>query len=231
VIIVADRSTVTLGPSRQQRAPRQEIVVIPAAPSGKCQPSLLGASGPALTHRWGRSGTVGTGVDDGQAFVKIIVGVHGSLTSLAALRVALQEARDRRAVLVPVLAWIPMGGELAYRRVPCPPLLRVWRENARQQLATAFDEGLGGYPDDVEVRPAVVRGQAGPVLVSVADDADSVLVLGAGRRRVLGRRWRGATARYCLAHAAGPVLLVPPPELLRDAGRLNRRPWVRHADA
>jgi nucleotide-binding universal stress UspA family protein len=147
------------------------------------------------------------------------------MTSLAALRVALQEARDRSAVLVPVLAWVPVGGELAYRQRPCPSLLRVWRENAKQQLVTAFDEALGGYPKDVAVLPHVVRGPAGPVLVQVAADSGSVLVVGSGRRQVLGRRLQGPTARYCLAHAAGPVLLIPPPELLHDA-RLTRRRWT-----
>jgi hypothetical protein len=43
----------------------------------------------------------------------VVVGVNGSVTSLAALRVARQQARDRDAVLMPVLAWVPVGGELA----------------------------------------------------------------------------------------------------------------------
>jgi nucleotide-binding universal stress UspA family protein len=144
------------------------------------------------------------------------------------LRVALQEARDRSAALVPVLAWVPVGGELAYRQTPCPPLLRVWRDNANQQLVTAFDEALGGYPRDVEVRPLIIRGVAGRVLVHVAADNGGLLVIGSGRHRLLGRRWNGPTARFCLAHATGPVLLVPPPELLHDADRL---PWRRWANA
>jgi nucleotide-binding universal stress UspA family protein len=161
----------------------------------------------------------------------VIVGVHGSLTSLAALRVALQEARDRSAVLVPVLAWSPVGGEYAYRRAPCGPLLKVWRENASQRLVTAFDEALGGYPHDVEVRPHVIRGEAGSVLAQVAADIGNLLVIGSGRRRMLSRRWQGPTARYCLAHATCPVLLVPPPELLYDADRLARRRWAKQAGA
>jgi len=163
---------------------------------------------------------------DGSRSAQVVVGVHGSLTSLAALRAGVQEARDRSAVLVPVLAWSPVGGELAYRRAPCMPLLQVWRQHAMEQMATAFDEAFGGYPNDVEVRSRVVRGEAGPVLAHVAADVGSLLVVGSGRRRVLGRRWHGPIARYCLAHAACPVLLVPPPELLHDADRLARRHWA-----
>jgi nucleotide-binding universal stress UspA family protein len=160
---------------------------------------------------------------------QVVVGVHGSLTSLAALRVGLQEARDRSAVLVPVLAWSPVGGELAYRRAPCVSLLKVWRDNANQQLATAFDEAFGGYPHDVEVQPRVVRGEPGAVLVHVAAGSSNVLVVGTGRRQVWGRRWQGPIARYCLAHATCPLLLVPPPELLHDADRQSLRHWASKA--
>jgi nucleotide-binding universal stress UspA family protein len=155
----------------------------------------------------------------------IVVGVHGSLTSLAALRVARQEARDRDAILVPVLVWAPVGGELAYRRAPCAPLLQVWRQNAHQRLANAFDEAFGGYPGDVIVRPEVRRGEIGETLVQAAAGDGDLLVIGSGHRRVFRRRLHGPAARYCLAHATCPVLLVPPPDLMYDAGRLARRRW------
>ena len=41
---------------------------------------------------------------------RIIVGVHGSLGSLQALRYAADEARQRHVPLVAVTAWIPPGG-------------------------------------------------------------------------------------------------------------------------
>jgi nucleotide-binding universal stress UspA family protein len=148
---------------------------------------------------------------------RVVVGVHGSLTSLAALRTALQEARDRGAVLVPVLAWSPVGGEFAYRRSPCPELLGLWRTDANQRLATAFDEAFGGYPGEVDVQGQVVRAAAGPTLVQAAAQSGDLLVVGSGHRRVLSRRVHGPTARYCLAHAECAVLLVPPPELLHRA--------------
>jgi hypothetical protein len=52
-----------------------------------------------------------------------------------------------------------------------------------------------------------------------------LLVIGSGHRRVLHRRLHGPAARYCLAHATCPVLLVPPPDLMYDADRLGRRHW------
>ena len=147
-----------------------------------------------------------------------VVGVHGSLGSLQALRLAADEARDRRAALVPVIAWTPPGGDFAERSHPSPHLRRVWREAARQRLTEAFDAGLGGLPDDVAVVAQVERGDPGVVLVDVADSPDDLLVIGTGRRSPLGRALHKSIGRYCLAHAQCPVLAVPPSALMAELG-------------
>ena len=50
---------------------------------------------------------------------RVIVGASGSPGSLRALRHAEDLARHSDATLMPVLAWVPPGGELAARQ-PCP---------------------------------------------------------------------------------------------------------------
>jgi nucleotide-binding universal stress UspA family protein len=163
----------------------------------------------------------------GTSSPRVIVGVHGSFTSLSALRVALNQACDRHAVLVPVLAWTPVGGELAYRRAPCPELLHLWRRHATERLAEAFDQALGGYPDEVEVRAQVIRGAAGAALVQNSSGDGDLLVVGSGHRRLGQRRVSGPTARYCLTHARCPLILVPPPELLHLTAKDRQRRWSR----
>ena len=159
---------------------------------------------------------------------RVVVGVHGSLGSLQALRLAADEARVRGAVLMPVIAWTPPGGDFAERSHPSPYLRRLWREAARQRLAEAFDAGLGGPPDDLPVLARVERGEAGPVLVDVADAPDDLLVVGSGRRAPVTRALRKSVGRYCLAHAKCPVLAVPPSALMEELGhgRLPRS-WSR----
>jgi nucleotide-binding universal stress UspA family protein len=149
---------------------------------------------------------------------RVVVGVHGSLGSLQALRLAAEQARDRQAVLVPVVAWTPPGGDFAERSHPSPYLRRIWREAARQRLADAFDAGLGGVPDDVPVQARIERGEPGPVLVDVADRPDDLLVIGTGRRSPIRRALRKSVGRYCLAHAQCPVLAVPPSSLMQELG-------------
>ena len=113
---------------------------------------------------------------------RVFAGVHGSLGSLQALRYAANEARYRGARLVPVIAWVPPGGDLAERRQPNLYLRKMWRDAAQERLWDAFDMGLGGLPEDLSIEALVVRGPAGPVLVECADDPDDLLVVGTGRR-------------------------------------------------
>jgi nucleotide-binding universal stress UspA family protein len=154
---------------------------------------------------------------------RIVVGVNGSLSSLEALRTAVDEARRAQVELWAVLAWAPVGGETGYRRSPCPPdLLRLWEGHAAAQLRNSFEEAFGGYPSGLLVHPLVVRAHPGHGLVQIADRPDDLLVVGAGERGRIARLLHGSTSRYCLAHAGCRVLAVPPPPLLKELSLRQR---------
>ena len=155
---------------------------------------------------------------------RIVVGVHGSLGSLQALRWAVDEARDRLVPVAAVTAWTPPGGDAAERSHPSPYLRKVWRDAALKKLTDSFDDCLGGIPGDVRLRLCVERGEAGQVLVDVADQAGDLLVIGSGRRDPLGRALHRSVGRYCLAHARCPVVAVPPSALM-DEMRHGLLPW------
>ena len=150
---------------------------------------------------------------------RIIVGVHGSLGSLQALRFAAEEARQRNVPLLAITAWIPPGGDLAERRHSSPYLRKIWREAAWERLWTAFDAGLGGVPADLHVESQAIRGDTGPVLVEAASEPDDLLIIGTGRRARFGRMMRRSVSRYCLAHARCPVLAVPPSALMDEMSK------------
>ena len=143
----------------------------------------------------------------------MVVGVDGSPGSLEALRFALGQARRLETALIPVHAWQVPGGEPPTRRAAAPGYTRMIRDMAEEELRRAFEEGLGGLPSDVRVEPWLIRGPAGAALVETADRCNDLLVVGAGRRGRLRHRLHAATARYCLAHAACPIIAVPPPAL------------------
>jgi len=159
--------------------------------------------------------------NDGAAMMtisRLVVGTSGSPGSLQALRYAEGLAHTYDAVLIPVLAWQPPGGEHDEWIPASAELRRTCRDLARQQLRDALLAVWGEVPGDPHVQPRIERGPAAQVLVSLACSPGDVLVIGAGRRTSLTRAVCSGVSRYCLAHAQCPVLAIPPPAL---AGELR----------
>jgi nucleotide-binding universal stress UspA family protein len=149
--------------------------------------------------------------------------------SLQALRYAAELARDNDATLIPVLAWLPPGGDLADRRSPSGYLRQVWRDAAWLQMWTALELAWGGIaPAGRPAEPRVVRGETGEVLVASASEPGDLLVIGTGRRGAMRRLCSSRVSRYILGHAGCPVVAVPPAELEHAAGH-GLRGWAfRH---
>jgi nucleotide-binding universal stress UspA family protein len=61
---------------------------------------------------------------------RIVVGVHGSLGSLQALRWAADEAQERQVPLMPVIAWVPPSALMEEMRRG----LRPWPLHSRRVL-------------------------------------------------------------------------------------------------
>jgi nucleotide-binding universal stress UspA family protein len=144
-----------------------------------------------------------------------VVGVSGSQASIGALRLAAGHARCHNALLVAVHAWLPPGGDLTEGLPAAPHLRLIWKHAAARRLQEAIDSAWGAPPAGVRTELRVARGEAGAVLLDIADSADDLLVVGTGRRGTLTRLWRGRVTRYCQARAQCLVLAVPPPALAR----------------
>lgn len=141
--------------------------------------------------------------------IRVVVGVNGSLSSLAAVHRAAEEAGQRTAVLVPVLAWSDTD-----RDEPRP--LSELEHAARKRLDAVFEQAFGGYPSDIVIRPLVVRGEPGRALVAAADRPSDLLVRGSGHHGRLRHALHGSVARRCRAHAICDVLVVSPSDLLES---------------
>ncbi|WFB06281.1 universal stress protein [Streptomyces sp. LX-29] len=155
---------------------------------------------------------------------RVVVGVSGSLASLAALRRGVLEARRDGRTLVAVVAWEPPEGEILYAKQPDPSWARMWEDEARQRLGLAFDEALGGVPADLRVVQRVVRGKPESALRTIAHRPNDLLVVGVSRGVGL-RAWihRSPVRRLVQAKADCPVLTVPGPHLLPSEARTLRR--------
>jgi nucleotide-binding universal stress UspA family protein len=160
---------------------------------------------------------------------RVIAGVSGSPGCLPAVRYAAEMARAYQVPLIPVLAWLPPGGELAERSNPSPILRDLWADAASRRLRAVLEIAFGGAPPDVVTEARVIRGDPGRSLVQLACEPGDLLVIGAGRRRLISRALHAGVSRYCLAHAVCPVVAVPPSPLDRELGRLGVRSWaIRH---
>jgi nucleotide-binding universal stress UspA family protein len=164
---------------------------------------------------------------------RVVVGVSGSPSSLAALRRASEEAWRSGRPLVAVHTWEPPEGEIIYARTPSPELAALWERQARRRLADALAGVLGvelrtGGPcgpqlaaSGLWVEPVVVRACAWYALPMLAAEPEDLLVLGGGGRRRFGLL-RGPVRRRVLARAVCPVLTVGPPTASRAARRALR---------
>ncbi|WP_406474763.1 universal stress protein [Streptomyces sp. NBC_01615] len=164
---------------------------------------------------------------EGEGRRRVVVGVSGSLGSLAALHRAAYEARRGGADLLAVLAWQPPGGDIAHRRAMIPSPVADFRRAAGRRLLAALDTAFGDAGPRVPFQGLVVRGSAGPALVEIAGRADDLLVVGAGGRGRIRRALFPSVARYCVAHAGCPVLAVPPSPLQSELATVHRRISLR----
>lgn len=151
---------------------------------------------------------------------RVVVGVGTSPAAIRALRLAVTEARARGSALCAVRAR-GIYGEPG----PGPDgavLTTEIGDDSRLVVERAFAAACGGRPTDVEVTIVTPLGDTGPVLARTANRPDDILVVGNARHGLFHRIANGAVARYLARHATCPVLLVPPPDLIRDLG-----PWHR----
>ena len=133
---------------------------------------------------------------------RIVVGVDGFESSKAALRWAIHQAKLTGAVVDAVTAWqIPAGSGL----IPAADL-PDYQDDARIILTEAIAE-MCTVDTEVEVRPYVTEGRAGPVLVTAAEGAD-LLVVGCRGHGGLAEALLGSVGQYCVRHSPCPVVIM-----------------------
>jgi nucleotide-binding universal stress UspA family protein len=138
---------------------------------------------------------------------QIVVGVDGSPGSLAALRVATDEARLHNAPLRVVMAWQLTWPEMA---IETPRLYEQSQARARAQLDAALAV-LAGNDAEVQITAELVSGHPVTVLVEATRDATMLVVGTRGTSGVAGA-FVGSVAHAVIHRAHCPVLVVPQPD-------------------
>jgi len=148
----------------------------------------------------------------------VVVGVEGSASSRAAIRLAAEEAEYRGAELIAVMAY---SGERALGAPASRPVatLRTADDErivAEAALRDAVFDALGYQAEKVQL--STVLGLAGRKLVETAQRVNAQLLVLAGRGSA--SMLLGTVSQYVLRKAPCPVLVVP------EAGRDGRRPGL-----
>jgi nucleotide-binding universal stress UspA family protein len=133
---------------------------------------------------------------------RVVVGVSGSRSSIAALCWAAREAERRHGLLVAVLAWQPPLA--AYYAVAALHHDQTKQQEAADiKLAALVREAFGNTVPS-NLLPEVVKDTAEHALIARSADAD-LLVLGTTSR--IGRSL-GPVIRACLGRASCPVVII-----------------------
>ncbi|SER71329.1 universal stress protein [Lentzea albida] len=138
----------------------------------------------------------------------VVVGVDGSAASRAALEWAVDEARRRGCRVDAVHAWHPDYGILI-GPVPAEVIMAMSPQEMEKKARAGLDEAVRGF-DDVEIREVLVEADPRTALVDASRDAD-LLVVGNRGHGVLAEVILGSVSKYCVHHAACPVVVLREP--------------------
>jgi len=139
---------------------------------------------------------------------RIVVGVDGSESSIAALRWALEEAQLRGDSIEVISAWTYPIVAVPGAVVPLEPLADQGAD-ALAHLQHAIDT-CGADRSGLTVNPIVQEGDAARVLLEAAKDAD-LLVVGARGHGAIAGFLLGSVTQHVTRHAPCPVAVIPSP--------------------
>jgi nucleotide-binding universal stress UspA family protein len=138
---------------------------------------------------------------------RIVVGVDGSPSSLAALQWAARQAGLTGGTVKAVMAWHYPATMTGYGWAPIAVVEPgEYEENAQKALAEAV-AAVDTADRDVEISTWVQQGNPAQVLIDAAADAD-LLVVGSRGHGGFAEMLLGSVSMHCVHHAACPVTVI-----------------------
>jgi nucleotide-binding universal stress UspA family protein len=134
----------------------------------------------------------------------VVVGVDGSESSMAAHRVAVEDAKTRSAKLRIVVAWhIPLA--VYTDGLPPPTEITSDMQEAAKDIAQQAEAAV---PAGIDFETKLCEGQPANVLIEESEGAE-VLVVGSRGLGGLARFVLGSVSQHVSDHATCPVVVVP----------------------
>lgn len=146
----------------------------------------------------------------------VLIGYDGSDNARLALMQAIaiaQRAHARLTVMSVVpdvaatvyAAWLAGGDPIALER------------EMTIEVERTLEQAIVEVPGDLPVTRVLGHGHAGPALVERIDEQRcDLVVVGTRGRGAIGSLLLGSVTEYLVRHSPVPVVVVPPPQRLRD---------------
>lgn len=146
---------------------------------------------------------------------RIVVGVDGSSSSVAALRYAARLATALDAPLEAVITW-------SYPAFTDPYLVAHWspEEDAGESLAAAIAEAFDDDPPE-DLTRTVLSGPPAPTLIDLSKTS-AMLVLGSRGHGGFVGMLLGSVSAACAQHAHCPVLIMHGDEETQEQGSTEK---------
>jgi nucleotide-binding universal stress UspA family protein len=138
---------------------------------------------------------------------RIVAGVDGSASSLAALRWAVRQAELTGATVEAVIAWrypvlpVPVGP------APVAVIDPAGFEKAADKTVAEAIGAVAGSGSNVQVSAQIREGNAAQVLIDAAAGAD-LLVVGSRGHGGFTEALLGSVSQHCVHHAPCPVVIL-----------------------
>jgi nucleotide-binding universal stress UspA family protein len=142
-----------------------------------------------------------------RAIRRIVVGVDGSPSSVAALRWAVAEAELTGDTVRPVIAWMYPIAAGGYGWAPLSTYDGVNEEALAEKTLTEAIHKVVRPESAVTVECRVVEGYAPAVLVAESTQAD-LLVVGSRGHGTFHDALLGSVSQNCAHHAKCPVVII-----------------------
>ena len=134
---------------------------------------------------------------------RIVVGIDGSASSVAALAWAATQAELTGSLLDAVISW---EWPNAYGNGSYLPDDYDPATDAQKVLDDAIEKVRGTHPD-LTIRAVVVEGHPAPALIKASRGAD-LLVVGSRGRGEFSGMVLGSVSDYCTHHVSCPITIV-----------------------
>jgi nucleotide-binding universal stress UspA family protein len=138
---------------------------------------------------------------------RIVAGVDGSPSSLAALRWAVRQAGLTGGTVEAVIAWQYPAAVTGYAWMPIAVVESVDYAEIAQKVVAEAISNVDTAGSDVRISARVQEGFPAQVLIDAAADAD-LLVVGSRGHGGFAGALLGSVSMHCVHHAPCPVVVV-----------------------